>query len=78
MESALFPAFAVLAHCLPKGFRCKEDQDNMERILVSMNCRSGSWDAWSRAISLARRIRRKLYALLVLPPSAIGARHRGA
>ncbi len=45
----------------------------MERILVSMNCRSGSWGAWSRAISLARRIDAKLYALLVLPPSAIGA-----
>jgi K+-sensing histidine kinase KdpD len=44
----------------------------MERILVSMNCRSGSWDAWSRAISLARRIDAKLYALLVLLPSEKG------
>ncbi len=44
----------------------------MERILVSMNCRSSSWGAWSRAISLARRIDAKLYALLVLPPSAKG------
>ncbi|MGA2401489.1 MAG: universal stress protein [Syntrophobacteraceae bacterium] len=45
----------------------------MERILVSMNFRSGSWDAWSRAISLARRIEAKLYVLLVLPPSSKGA-----
>ena len=45
----------------------------MERILVSMNFRSGSWGAWSRAISLARRIEAKLYVLLVLPPSPKGA-----
>ena len=45
----------------------------MERILVSMNCRSGSWGAWSRAISLAGRIAAKLFALLVLPPSVKGA-----
>ncbi len=41
----------------------------MERILVSMNSQCGAWGAWSRAISLARRIDAKLYALLVLPPS---------
>jgi K+-sensing histidine kinase KdpD len=40
----------------------------MERILVSMNCLNGSWGALSRAVSLARRIDAKLYALLVLPP----------
>ena len=45
----------------------------MERILVSMNCRSGSWGAWSRAISLAGRIDAKLCALLVLPPPVKGA-----
>lgn len=45
----------------------------MERILVSMNCWQGSWGALSRAVSLARRIEAKLYALLVLPPSAKGA-----
>jgi len=45
----------------------------MERILVSMNCRNGSWGALSRAVSLARRIDAKLYALLVLPPCAEGA-----
>jgi len=45
----------------------------MERILVSMNCRNGSWGAWSRAISLARRIDAKLYVLLVLPASIKGA-----
>ncbi len=45
----------------------------MERILVSMNCRSGSWGALSRAISLARRIDAKLCALLVLPHPVKGA-----
>ncbi len=45
----------------------------MERILVSMNCRNGSWGALSRAISLAGRIDAKLYALLVLPSCAKGA-----
>jgi K+-sensing histidine kinase KdpD len=45
----------------------------MERILVSMNCRNGSWGALSRAISLARRIDAKLYALLVLPSFEKGA-----
>ncbi len=41
----------------------------MERILVSMNSQWGAWGAWSRAISLARRIDAKLYALLLIPPS---------
>ncbi len=41
----------------------------MERILVSMNCQRGAWGAWSRAISLTRRIDARLYALLVLPPT---------
>ncbi|SPF50145.1 UspA domain-containing protein [Syntrophobacter sp. SbD1] len=41
----------------------------MERILVSMECSSGSWGALSRAISLAGRIDARLFALLVLPPS---------
>jgi nucleotide-binding universal stress UspA family protein len=45
----------------------------MERILVSMHCRNGSWGALSRAVSLARRIDAKLFALLVLPPCAEGA-----
>lgn len=44
----------------------------MERILVSMDCRSGCWGALSRAISLAERIEAKLYALLVLPPLVKG------
>jgi len=44
----------------------------MERILVSMNSRQGAWEAWSRAISLAKRIDARVYALLVLPPSAPG------
>jgi K+-sensing histidine kinase KdpD len=42
----------------------------MEWILVSTHCRNGPWGALSRAISLARRIDAKLYALLVLPPRA--------
>lgn len=41
----------------------------MERILVSMNARHGAWEAWSRAISLAKRIDARVYALLVLPSS---------
>ena len=41
----------------------------MERILVSMEARQGAWEAWSRAIWLAKRIDAKVYALLVLPPS---------
>ncbi len=41
----------------------------MERILVSMNSQCGAWGAWSRAISLARRIDARLYALLLVPPS---------
>ncbi|HYA42311.1 MAG TPA: universal stress protein [Syntrophobacteraceae bacterium] len=45
----------------------------MERILVSMDCWNGCWGALSRAISLAGRIDAKLYALLVLPPSASGS-----
>lgn len=40
----------------------------MERILVSMDPLQGAWEAWSRAISLAKRIDAKVYALLVLPP----------
>lgn len=40
----------------------------MERILVSMDCRSGGWGALSRAISLSGRIEAKVYALLVTPP----------
>ena len=42
----------------------------MERILVSMDCRSGEWGALSRAISLSGRIEAKVYALLVESPSA--------
>lgn len=42
----------------------------MERVLVSMNGRHGAWEALSRAISLARRIDARVYALLVLPPPA--------
>ncbi|MDY0040894.1 MAG: universal stress protein [Desulforhabdus sp.] len=44
----------------------------MERILVSMSSRQGAWEAWSRAISLAKRIDAKVYALLVQPPHAPG------
>jgi hypothetical protein len=45
----------------------------MERVLVSMNARQGAWEALSRAISLARRIDAKIYALLVLSsPAAVG------
>jgi|WetSurMetagenome_2_1015567.scaffolds.fasta_scaffold42617_5 nucleotide-binding universal stress UspA family protein len=39
----------------------------MERILVSINAHRGGWEAWSRVISLAKRIDAKVYALLVLP-----------
>lgn len=42
----------------------------MERILVSMSARQGAWEAWSRAISLAKRIDAKVYALLVVSPPA--------
>ncbi len=42
----------------------------MERILVSMSARQGAWEAWSRAISLAKRIDAKVYALLVVSPTA--------
>jgi K+-sensing histidine kinase KdpD len=35
-----------------------------------MSSRCGAWGAWSRAISLARRIDAKLYALLLTPPSS--------
>ena len=42
----------------------------MERILVSMSVRNGAWEAWSRAISLAKRIDARVYALLVLSPSS--------
>lgn len=42
----------------------------MERVLVSMNARQGAWEAFSRAISLARRMDARIYALLVLPPRA--------
>lgn len=44
----------------------------MERILVSMDARHGAWEAWSRAISLARRIDARVYALLVYPPGVKG------
>jgi len=40
----------------------------MERILVGMSGKSGAWEAWSRAISLAKRIDARVYALLVLCP----------
>jgi len=41
----------------------------MERILVSMGARQGAWDAWNRAILLARRVGpdARVYALLVMP-----------
>lgn len=41
----------------------------MERILVSMGVGSGAWEAWNRAILLARRIGSgaRVYALLVIP-----------
>jgi nucleotide-binding universal stress UspA family protein len=42
----------------------------MERILVSMSARHGAWGAWSRAISLAKRIEARVYALLVMPQAA--------
>lgn len=45
----------------------------MERILVSMDCRSGGWEALARAVSLAARIEAKVYALLVTPPPIRGA-----
>ncbi len=45
----------------------------MERILVSMDARQGAWEAWSRAISLAKRIDAGVYALLVVPPSSSAA-----
>ncbi len=41
----------------------------MEKILVSMDGGRGAWEAWSRAISLAKRIDAKIYVLLVTPPS---------
>jgi hypothetical protein len=53
----------------------------MERILVSMDAHRGSWEAWSRAISLAKRIDARLYALLVLPRAEqrlAGGADRGA
>ncbi len=45
----------------------------MEKILVSMDCRSGCWGALSRAVSLSGRIEAKVYALLVTPPPVIVA-----
>jgi len=42
----------------------------MERLLVSMETRQGAWEAWSRAVSLARRIKATVYALLVVPPQS--------
>lgn len=53
----------------------------MERILVSMDARRGSWEAWSRAVSLAKRIDARLYTLLVLPQAEqrpTGGADRGA
>ena len=46
----------------------------MERILVSMSPRHATWGALSRAVSLAKRIDARVYALLVLQSStgAIG------
>lgn len=41
----------------------------MERILVSMGARHEAWEAWTRAVSLAKRIKAGVYALLVLPPA---------
>ncbi len=38
----------------------------MEKILVCVDARHGAWGAWARAISLAKRIDAKVYALLVL------------
>jgi nucleotide-binding universal stress UspA family protein len=43
----------------------------MERILVSMDSRHEAWEAWSRALSLAKRIDAKVYALLVLPSTGV-------
>jgi nucleotide-binding universal stress UspA family protein len=40
----------------------------MERLLVSMDARHGAWEAWSRAVSLARRIDASVYALFVATP----------
>jgi len=37
----------------------------MERILVSMGEGRGAWEAFSRAISLAKRIEAKIYVLFV-------------
>ncbi|WP_051284187.1 universal stress protein [Desulforegula conservatrix] len=41
----------------------------MERILVSMGAGHGAWDAWNRAILLARRIGTdaRVYALMIMP-----------
>ncbi len=49
----------------------------MERILVSMDTRNGAWEAWRRAIMLAKRIDARVYALLVLPPDGNQAGHSG-
>lgn len=43
----------------------------MERILISMDARHGSWGAWGRAISLARRIEARVFALLVFPSEGV-------
>ncbi len=43
----------------------------MERILVSMDCRSGGWEALARAVSLSARIEAKVYALLVTPSPTV-------
>jgi nucleotide-binding universal stress UspA family protein len=50
----------------------------MERILVSMSAHHGAWGAWSRAISLAKRIEARVYALLVMPRGAKGVIGRHA
>lgn len=49
----------------------------MERILVSMGARQGAWEAWNRAILLARRIGAdaRVYALLVIPVGHSGNVH---
>ena len=45
----------------------------MDRLLVSMDARHGAWEAWSRAVSLARRIKATVYALVVDQPPAANA-----
>lgn len=44
----------------------------MERILVGLSLRHATWGALSRAVSLAKRIDARVYALLVQPPAGAG------